>query len=54
MDVINLQLLESFDKRILRHIFVDEDELSDVLKFIKLHEAQIVEKGNRETLTKPN
>ena len=48
---INLQLLESFDKRILRHIFVDEDELSDVLKFIKLHEDQIVEKGTRETLS---
>ena len=48
---INLQLLESFDKRILRQLFVDSDELNDVLNFVDDQEEQIVEKGNRMSLS---
>ena len=43
---INLQLLESFDKRILRNLFSD-DESEDILNFIDQHPDEFTENDNR-------
>jgi hypothetical protein len=42
---INLQLLESFNKRILRNLF-SEDQLTDLYQFIEQSEAELDEKGD--------
>jgi len=44
---VNLQLLESFDQRILRNLF-NKDELEEIHNFIEQHPAQFIEKDNKQ------
>ena len=48
---INLQLLESFDKKTLNQLFPDDDQSKVLLDFINQHEEQMVEKGERMALS---
>ena len=46
---VNLQLLESFDHKILRLLF-DEDDLQDIDNFLEQHKNLLIEKGNKIAL----
>ena len=48
---LNLQLLESFNNKILSNLFSDGDELNSVLGFIENHPDQFIEKGKNLSLT---
>ena len=47
---INLQLIESFNQRMLKQLFAG-DELSDVLEFVEQHKDVFIEKENRLSLS---
>ena len=47
---INLQLIESFNHRMLKQLFAG-DELSDVLEFVEQHKDVFIEKENRLSLS---